>query len=548
MTRTRTHRRDFIKVAGVALAPFTIYNRSLHAGETTRMTHTNLLFIMTDQQRWDAISCSGNTALDTPHIDSLAKEGVYFENAYTSCPVCSPARATLLTGTSIYTSGVLTNDSREDPEIKDLPTFDSVLAGAGYHAEYYGKWHTPYKYTACYHNAVKDVTRSINGRPSNIQAYRNFLTDRGVPVRPPKSGELIDNRSKRPYAPISMDWRYGMSDADFEAFGEKYRARQAKNPLLSQAGNYGRHLVPTDCSTTAFEGREALDALEAMDASKPFSLTCSFSPPHPPTVVPEPYFSQYKPEDMPVPASIDDTLDNSPYANKKKGLPALARYRDPEMVREMTAIYYGMVKQVDDWVGNLLAALERKGLKENTLVIFTSDHGEMLGDHGLHSKMMMYEGSAHIPLLMRLPGAIPAGARVADPVSHVDLFATILDYTGMTPHASEGRSLRTLIDGGHDDIDFAISEWGARVSGGPIMIRTREWKLILHINTGAGKKTAINALYNLEQDPDEMINLIGGNPNRGKHVATANRLKRRMRDWMARIDHPFLQSIEATEV
>ena len=106
-----------------------------------------------------------------------------------------------------------------------------------------------------------------------------------------------------------------------------------------------------------------------------------------------------------------------------------------------------MVTQVDEWVGKLLDELDQKGLTENTLVVFVSDHGEMMGDHGLNSKMKMYEGSAHIPLIMRLPGVITAGTKVNTPVSHHDIFATILDYTGMKIPENDGRSLRNLVEG-----------------------------------------------------------------------------------------------------
>jgi arylsulfatase A-like enzyme len=141
-------------------------------------------------------------------------------------------------------------------------------------------------------------------------------------------------------------------------------------------------------------------------------------------------------------------------------------------------------------VGQILAKLKQLGLEKRTLVIFTSDHGEMLGDHGLHSKMVLYEGSAHIPLLMRLPGVIDAGAAVVAPVSHVDLFATILDYLKMPSSPSEGRCLRKLIDGDHDDgPDYCVSEWGSR--GGPtLMLRTKDWK---YITSHAPRSTPVDA-------------------------------------------------------
>jgi arylsulfatase A-like enzyme len=204
---------------------------------------------------------------------------------------------------------------------------------------------------------------------------------------------------------------------------------------------------------------------------------------------------------------------------------------------------------VDEWVGKLLAALDRKGLRENTLVVFTSDHGEMLGDHGLESKMVMFEGSAHIPLILRLPGVIPAGVRVARPVSHVDYFATILDYTGHPIPANEGRSLRSLIDGKADPLDFTVSAWGAIDSGGPFMVRKGEWKLIVYA-TGAQRPSRIpvNAFYNLADDPLEMNNLIGRNPAKRTALPKAAELKADLERWMVRTTNPLLARLRETEL
>jgi arylsulfatase A-like enzyme len=175
-----------------------------------------------------------------------------------------------------------------------------------------------------------------------------------------------------------------------------------------------------------------------------------------------------------IPQSISDELNNAPYTHSRQSLDA--RFRNPEMVKQLKWMYYAMVTQVDDWVGKLLDELDRKGIADNTLVVFVSDHGEMLGDHGLMSKNKMYEGSVRIPMLMRYPKAIPAGKKVETPVSHHDIFATILDYTRMKTPVNDGSSLRKLIDGKKDKVDYAVSIWGAIDKGGPFMIRKGDWK------------------------------------------------------------------------
>ena len=149
----------------------------------------------------------------------------------------------------------------------------------------------------------------------------------------------------------------------------------------------------------------------------------------------------------------------------------------------MTSIYYGMVTEVDDGVGKILKRLDDLELADNTLVVFTSDHGEMLGEHGMHGKFVFYEGSVHVPLLLRLPGAIAPGTVIKAPSSHLDLFSTILDYCGKSGNASEGSSLRPLIEG--------------------------RWKLLYG---RAANAPSLDALYDLQTDPHEVNNLIGNNP------------------------------------
>ena len=167
----------------------------------------------------------------------------------------------------------------------------------------------------------------------------------------------------------------------------------------------------------------------------------------------------------------------------------------------MSSIYYGMISEVDDWVGKILKRLDELGLADHTLVIFTSDHGEMLGDHGLHSKMVFYEGSAHVPLLMRLPGVIPAGTVVRTPASQLDMFATILEYLNQPAHPSAGQSLRPCIEGTADGkfeaYDAASGQllWSARVGGAiraapsTVMVDGEQY-IIVPTGNGAASSTA----------------------------------------------------------
>lgn len=505
----------------------------------------NVLIIMTDQQRWDALGCAGNLEIKTPNIDRLAKEGVQFLNAYSACPVCVPARSAILTGRTIFNVKVLGNNDIENDNIPNIPTFDQVLSANGYRTEYYGKWHVPYQFASKYNNIVRTIGKSKKSNvPTTVEGLRQYLDELGVPVRKPNNNELIDKMSLRPYTPLPVDGQYGTQK---ETGSAKSRDKnKPKSPADSQGNNIGIIQGPANGSLTAYEGTEALEALKRMKPGKPFSLTCSFGPPHPPFIVPKQYADAYKISDLSVPTSITDDLTNAPY--QRNNGPLDARFQKPEMVKQLKWVYYSMITQVDEWVGKLLDELDRKGLTKNTVVLFVSDHGEMLGDHGMVSKMKMYEGSAHVPLIIRFPGVIPPGTKVNTPVSHHDIFATILDYTGMKIPENDGRSLRTLINGKNDPVDYAVSAWGAISNGGPFMIRKGDWKMIVYLQMPDKKQKSVNALYNLKTDPSEINNLIGTNPEKAKSENMAGELKLTLKNWMIKTKTPYLKELEKTDL
>ena len=256
----------------------------------------------------------------------------------------------------------------------------------------------------------------------------------------------------------------------------------------------------------------------------------------------EPYASMFKPEEMVPPASINDPMDNTPYlhANGRSNLP---QYADPEKIKYMIANYYALIAELDIWVGRMLDKLDELGLANNTLVIFTSDHGEMLGAHGMREKNVFYEESVHVPLLVRFPGRIKPGTVVDAPVSMVDLFATILDYCGQSPHASDGESLRRYIEGKDKANDpFAISEWNWRGPVQPnLMVRTKEWKYFIP-NTADSK--VMNVLYDLKNDPLEMNNLLGKNPKAEKSRKQAEYMKTLLVQWLEKTSSPHLDEVK----
>jgi arylsulfatase A-like enzyme len=500
-------------------------------------TRTNLLVIMTDQQRFDALSAAGNSVLETPNIDRIANEGVLFENAYTPVPVCAPARTSILSGQSIDNTGIDRNTPVYTPEAyRGGASFDMLLSEAGYKTGYYGKWHSPQELAARYDNTDDYPVTATSGNAGlgigMSEFYRNYLDAAGVPGFRSADrydlpeGQLVDTYSRRPYELNPMDKRFGLSMEEVGAM-EK----------ISQGDIHGTLQIDTAHSITAMEARGVLDAIDRF-ADEPFSLTVSFHYPHPPYTPAEPYASLYPPDEMPLPESISDDREQSPYkeANRNYESP---RYSDPEKVRHFIATYYGLVKEIDDWVGKILDKLDEHGLAESTLVVFVSDHGEMLGSHGMTSKNIFYEESVRVPFLMRLPGAIAAGTRVDDPVSTRDIFPTVLDYLGQPPREGiDSESLRGVIDG-TEERDFAIAEWRADSKVPTYMVRSGEWKLLISKLPDA---KSIDALYNLEADPHEMHNLLfEGMPE--SHALVAADLKSKLISWLEDANSPAVRGV-----
>lgn len=487
----------------------------------------NVLFIITDQQRFDALSIAGNQVLKTPNLDRLAKQGVWFKNAYAQCAVCGPSRASILTGCTVENHGILTNTladsgTKQSATLMPQKTFDQVLTdNAGYYCEYYGKWHTPEFAASCYKNPVKVSTsgRSIFGSNGDVRFYKDNYLNQAYPKPPLKSGELYDTFSERPYIPNILDKRFGMTQTQVDNSGIVY----------AQPDLHGTILIPDEHSLTAFRAKQTIEALERLKNTT-FSITCSFHFPHAP-MLPSKYYSDMFPVDaMPVPVSISDQMLNSPYYNSNSRTKN-PEYADPAKIKYLISDYYALVKEIDDWVGQILNKLDELELAENTLVIFTSDHGEMLGAHGMREKNIFLEESAHIPMIIRLPGKIKPETEVEGYVSNIDLYATILDYTGVAGPVSDGKSLRGLIEKTDQTKgEYVVTEWLYNEDKLPgYMILKQGWKMFIPYSATS---TVIDALYNLDEDPYEMNNLLGSNPDKKKYNQKVNELHTDLLDWL----------------
>jgi arylsulfatase A-like enzyme len=487
----------------------------------------NILIIMTDQLAWDAVGYAGNKVIKTPNLDRLASQGVNFSQAVTPCPVSCPARTSILTGRLTEATTIRDNT---DVNINDcyFPTFDEILVKRGYVAECHGKFHSPEHMAAVYSNPP---LYGVSGKELIVKwepLYKKYLSQ-NITKRPLKPGELYESTFYGgiiPYKPDPIDRRYQYlpsGNIPEESLALKKLGQDDVHGVLDLAAEY---------TITAVQGRETIDAIDRL-RDKKFVITCSFHCPHVPITPSEPYASLYKAAEMITPVSITDKRSNSPYKPNPLELP----YTDPENIKYMTANYYAFVTEIDEWVGKILNKLDELNLSEKTLVIFVSDHGEMLGAHGMRGKFCFYEESVRVPFLVRFPGKIMPGQTITTPVSVLNIFATILDYAGLKNISSDGFSLKPVMEGLPPKYDFAISEWTWKNQNVPsIMIRTNGWKLMT-THRDAGKK--VEALFDLKNDPYEMKNLLGSNPDRFKYREIVEELRGKLTGYLHKVNSPL---------
>jgi arylsulfatase A-like enzyme len=409
----------------------------------------NILVIMTDQQRWDALRYSGaNDIIQTPNLDKLAKNGAYFSQASSPCPVCCPARTSILTGRLIESTGIRTNMDADNDKKCIYKTFDQILASKGYVAEYIGKFHSPMDMAQVYSNPSQHGYQVPELIKSWEKLYRFYLNE-NTKKRDATDNELNDFSffNGTTYKPTPIDRRY-----DKLPTGKIDENELKVRPLVQPDHNGTLNLKP-EYSITAVQGRQTIEALERNKNNK-FIITCSFHCPHSPILPIEPYASLYIPSKMPIPKSISDKMEGNPYI-KSNGRLLMPEYSDSAKIGYMIADYYALITEIDEWVGKIINKLDELKLKDNTLVIFMSDHGEMLGAHGMREKNVFLEESVRVPLIINFPSEITP-IKIATPVSTLNVFSTILDFAGIKAE-SDGYSLRNLTEGRKSKTDFAVS-------------------------------------------------------------------------------------------
>lgn len=425
----------------------------------------NVLLLMTDQHRFDVLGCMGNPTVKTPNLDKIASEGTVFNSAYSSCPSCVPARAKLLTGMSQWHTGVLGMGAGQNPMgINFKHTLPGELAKAGYYCKGVGKMHFhPQRSLNGFHHIQLDESRR-RVDPGFISDYERWFNDH-------KDGD------------------YGISDGrDWNGWeGKPY-----SNPPF----------LHPNCWTT----NESINFINDRDRSMPFFLKTSFARPHSPyDAIPE-YFEKYRNQELPK-ASVGDWAKIHDDPETAKLPSAWHGVKSDEEIHLARTGYYGNVEHIDHEIGRLLDFMEEQGVLDDTLIIFTSDHGDMLGDHNMWRKTYAYEGSAHIPMLVRLPKDLQKDIAGASdkPVMLCDVMPTILDVLGVNiPDTVDGLSMLRPAQG-------QDCEWRDYVHGEHCTCYSTEEEM-QYLTDGKIKyiwfpRTGREQLFDLTKDPTELHDL-----------------------------------------
>lgn len=436
---------------------------------------TNVLFINSDQHARDVLGCYGNPVVHTPNLDALAAQGTRFANAYTPTPICVPARACLATGRYAHTIG----------------SWDNATPYVGTEAESWG-----HRLTAQGHKVT--TIGKLH--------YRQMGDPSGFP----------DQR-----LPMHV----------LEGVGDLYGLLRADMPVRPQSRRQVLEARPGEVEYTRYDraiAREAVQWLreEAPRERTPWALFVSFTYPHFPLVVPEEYLRRYPPESLPMPPQWrPEEWPHHPVLDAKRKQQALDEPFDEATIRRAMAVYYGMVTFLDEQIGLVLAALDASGQRERTRIIYTTDHGEQLGAHGLWWKSAMYEGAVGVPLLLCGPD-VPAGKVVGTNTNLVDAFPTIVEAVGadLAPHDADlpGHSLLQIA--AEDDTErTTFSEYHAIFSpSGSFMLRHGRYKYVYYVGYPP-------QLFDLEADPQETRDLAG-NPQHADAQAACDRALRRICD------------------
>ena len=454
----------------------------------------NVLLIVTDQCRYDILGVNGSKICKSPNLDRLAADGVNFSRAYTICPLCTPARSSLYSGRTLNNHGIVRNTERgtiNGGSLGDeVPSIAQYLKAKNYNSFFFGKWHA--------------------GRRNPTECGFSGIDAEGY-------GNALDHPDYQKYLEEN-----GLEKPSIETIGVGY----PHNLMLA-----GKMSGGVESSVPYYLAERTIEKLQHLsDSEEPFFLALNFWGPHAPYLPCEPFASMYDPKDIPPWGNFEDNFEGKP--------PVWQRHHDSfvgegnsrrswEECAQWAALYFGFATQIDSQIGRVLESLEQNNLAEDTVVIFTSDHGDLCGSHGgLHDKnALMCEELMHIPMIVRHPKLQQENPICDQLVSLLDIPATVMDIAGgEVPETFDGNSLLPLIKENEtkDWPDHVIGQcYGVHFNYETRMVVYKNFKYIFHPG-------AFDELYDLGNDPVELTNLI----NSPDHTDILRECRRRMLKWM----------------
>lgn len=489
----------------------------------------NVLVIVTDQQRADHVGFAGNTTVATPHLDALAARARVFDRAYVANPVCSPNRSSLLTGRMPSSHGVIFNERALE---WGTNTFVRSLRHAGYRTGLIGKSHLQLSVDRW---AVPDIGRDARTDGYADDVYTWEFAERYDTVDPPASPEDYYGFE---HVEFSTDHGARMAGHHLRWALAKGAAREDVFPPMSPDAPGDRRSerwwqiyrppYEPELHSTAFVGERTRAFIDdAHRSGRPWMAWMAFPDPHHPLTPPGHWFDRHDPRDIPLPPSFGDPLDDAPpyvqAIRRREEAPFWVLpfgTDDPVLVQEAIAATYGMIEFIDDEIGRVLAQLETLGIADDTLVVFTSDHGDAMGDHSLMVKgNIHYDGVIRVPFCVAGPGVAPGRSTAL--VSSLDLAPTVLDICGAAPYRGiQGESLATALAGDdgpardHLLIEDDLQPEVAGLLGNPSRMRTLITDEVRFTRDDLG----FEQLFDRTVDPHEMEDRSTSDPRRGDLV------------------------------
>ena len=425
----------------------------------------NILLVMTDQHHARCLGCAGEPVLRTPAIDRLAAEGVRFTGAYANSAHCGPSRVSFLTGMYEHTHLRHRNDDETPLELASLPM---QLRGRGYQTALIGKGHLGVAWPRAHFDDCRFsfMTDAEPGDPLSV-AYFKYLVDNGVADQ---FDQTLTHYAPDPDGPMPIS------------------------------------RLPLEHSLENWIGDETVRYLGQRDREKPFFAFVNFDRPHEPLIVPPELAGMYDPDEIRLPANAADTFETKSELQQAAGRGDLKypqRPSDEAGLRRMLARYYAIITHIDEQVGKMCAELEAQGVLDDTIVIFTADHGNFAGEHGFIGKNLgLYEAIHRIPYVMRYPSGLPAGERFDGLIESVDLYPALADLLGVdAPISVQGRSFVPAVRGDADWTKSAVLCEHVTAQYHHMSMRTRDYRLNVD---AAGPESE---LYDRRADPGEMVNL-----------------------------------------